>query len=42
MICSFDAFDLLFTGRNLSLKDTVGILITVPESVICSPDAAGD
>jgi len=37
MICSFDAFDQLYTNRNLSLEKTVEILIAVADSAICSP-----
>ena len=36
MICSFDAFDQLYTGRQLGLDATVDILVGTAESAICS------
>lgn len=36
MICSFDAFDQLFTGRRLGLDATVEILIETAESTLCT------
>jgi AcrR family transcriptional regulator len=36
MICSFDAFDQLYTGRRLSLDETVEILIATAESAVCT------
>lgn len=35
MICSFDAFDQLFTGRRLSAEDTIEILIATAEAAVC-------
>ncbi len=35
MICSFDAFDQLFTGRQLGLDATVDILVGTAESALC-------
>lgn len=35
MICSFDAFDLLFTGRQLSADETIEILIATAEATVC-------
>ena len=36
MICSFDAFDQLFTTRHLGLSTTVAILIDTAESTVCN------
>ncbi len=36
MVCSFDAFDQLFTTRGLSLADTVDILTATAEAAVCS------
>lgn len=35
MICSFDAFDQLYTGRRLSAEDTIQILIETAEAAVC-------
>ncbi|HET6952060.1 MAG TPA: TetR/AcrR family transcriptional regulator [Acidimicrobiales bacterium] len=35
MLCSFDAFDLLYAGRGLPLDDTVEILVTIAERSLC-------
>ena len=35
MICSFDAFDQLYTGRRLSADDTIEILIATAEAAVC-------
>ncbi len=35
MICSFDAFDQLFTGRQQGLDATVDILVGTAESALC-------
>jgi len=36
MLCSFDAFDQLFTGRGLGIDETVRILIDTAESAVCT------
>jgi hypothetical protein len=35
LLASFDAFDLLYTGRGLSAKRTAEILVGMAESMIC-------
>jgi AcrR family transcriptional regulator len=40
MICSFDAFDQLYTNRDLSLDESVEVLISLAESALCSPRPA--
>ena len=40
MICSFDAFDQLYTNRDLSLDESVEVLIALAESALCSPRPA--
>jgi hypothetical protein len=35
MLCSFDAFDLLYTDRGLSLDDTVDLLVLTAERTLC-------
>lgn len=37
LLCSFDAFDLLFTGRGLSVDEAVDVLATTAESALCRP-----
>ncbi len=39
LLCSFDAFDLLFTGRGLSVDEAVDVLATTAESALCRPRA---
>jgi AcrR family transcriptional regulator len=36
MLCSFDAFDQLYSARGLGLQETVEILISTAESALCS------
>ena len=35
MLCSFDAFDQLFTGRGLGIDETVQILVDTAECAVC-------
>ena len=35
LLASFDAFDLLYTGRGLTAKRTAEILVGMAESAIC-------
>jgi AcrR family transcriptional regulator len=35
MLCSFESFDLLYTGRQLSVDDTIELLTTIIERSIC-------
>ena len=35
MLCSFDAFDQLFTGRGLGIDETVQILVETAECAVC-------
>jgi AcrR family transcriptional regulator len=37
MICSFDAFDQLYTNRRRSVEHTVEILIGIAEAAVCRP-----
>lgn len=46
LLTSFDAFDLLFTGRGLTIEDTADLLAHAAESSLCiaqqDPDAHAD
>jgi AcrR family transcriptional regulator len=35
MLCSFEAFDLLHTGRNLSVEEAIDVLVTTAERALC-------
>jgi hypothetical protein len=34
MVCSFESFDSLYTGRQLSLDETIDVLITTAERTL--------
>ena len=36
MLCSFDAFDQLYTGRRLDIEETVQILVATAQSAVCT------
>jgi AcrR family transcriptional regulator len=35
MLCSFDSFDLLHTGRGLSVEDAIDLLVVTAERTLC-------
>jgi AcrR family transcriptional regulator len=37
VLCSFEAFDLLLTGRGLSVDDAIEVLVTTAEHALCRP-----
>jgi hypothetical protein len=37
VLCSFESFDLLYTGRGLALEDTIERIVTTAERALCRP-----